>query len=63
MGLFVGFFRFSEGDEADGTMMETGGVPSESGEQSFFSKNVAFFLKVGRETLEDTRVGVVTSRL
>lgn len=43
-------------------MIEGGGVPSESGKRGFFA-NEAFFLKVGRETLDDTRVGEVRSRL
>lgn len=43
-------------------MMESGGVPSDSGERGLFTDN-ALFLKVGREILDDTRVGVVRSRL
>lgn len=43
-------------------MIEGGGVSSESGKRGFFT-NEAFFLKVGREILDDTRVGVVRSRL
>ena len=43
-------------------MIEGGGVSSESGKRGFFT-NEAFFLKVGREILDDTRVGEVRSRL
>lgn len=61
VGLLVGFFRFSEGGTA-GRMIEIGGVPSDSGERSSLTDK-AFFLKVGQETLDDTRVGVMGSRL
>lgn len=44
-------------------MIESGGVPSDSGERDFFTANEALFLKVGRETLDDTRMGIVRSRL
>ena len=44
-------------------MIESGGVPSDSGKRGFLTGNEAFFLKVGRETLDDTRVRVVRSRL
>ena len=43
-------------------MIDSGGVPSDSGKRGFFTGN-AIFLKVGRETLDDTRVGTVRSRL
>lgn len=54
MGLLFGFFCFGEGDGV-GRMIESGGVPSDSGKQVFFTDN-AFFLKVGQETFDDTRV-------
>jgi hypothetical protein len=44
-------------------MIERGGVPSESGKRGLFTNEEACFLKVGRETLDDTRVGVVSSQL
>lgn len=57
VGLLFGFFCFGEGDGV-GRMIESGGVPSDSssGKQYFFMDK-ALFLKVGRETLKDTRVG------
>ena len=61
IGLFVRFFRFSEGLGVDG-MIDNGGVPSDSGEGDFLSNNEVFFFKVGRETLEDGRVGLMKSR-
>lgn len=42
-------------------MIESGGVPSDSDKGSLFADN-AFFLKVGRETLDDTRVETVRSQ-
>ena len=44
-------------------MTESGGVPSDSGKRGSFADSNAFFLKVGRETLDDTRVREVRSRL
>ena len=59
VGLLFGLFCFSEGDEV-GWTIESGGVPSDSGKRGSFAYN-AFFLKVGRETLDDTRIGEVRS--
>lgn len=61
VGLLFGFFCFGEGDGVR-RKIESGGVPSDSGERGFFTDS-AIFLKVGRETLNDARVGSVRSRL
>jgi hypothetical protein len=61
IGLLFGLFCFGEGDGV-GRVIESGGVPSDSGKRGFFLDN-AFFLKVGQETLDDLRVGAVRSRL
>lgn len=62
VGLLVDFFRFSEGGGAGG-MIEIGRVPSDSGERDFITNQEAVFLQVGREALDDTRMGIVGSRL
>lgn len=62
VGLLVDFFRFSEGGGAGG-MIEIGRVPSDSGERDFITNQEAVFLQVGRDALDDTRMGVMGSRL